>query len=386
DYIRFAEIGRAQNELDKKNKKPTYLNLNMNIEATPNADVFIILDNNTGEQIIARGNGDISLKVDLGNSVEMFGSYVISEGKYLFNFRGLLQKDFIIDESSKITWSGDPLKATLDVQALYNLPNPLPLYPLVSAQMEGLDNSDPDKVEAKKPYKTQIALKLNGSLAQPDIKFDILQPDNKSAGTPAYIKFEQIKNVENELVSQAGVLLLLGNFKSADGISGSTYGQGAVSSVSDMISSAVSSEITNQFQNITGIKNISIGVNYRNINSGGAENALSRDQFSVNVSANLWKDRVVVDFGNSIDVGKNASGNNTSNLIGGDFKAQFLISKDGRLRLNAYRTNNMDVEGENFTKGGVGLSYKKVFNNFNDLFFPRRRKNLVSTDTLKTES
>ncbi|MBP6625775.1 MAG: translocation/assembly module TamB domain-containing protein, partial [Chitinophagaceae bacterium] len=34
DYIRFAEIGRAQNELDKKNKKPTYLNLNMNIEAT----------------------------------------------------------------------------------------------------------------------------------------------------------------------------------------------------------------------------------------------------------------------------------------------------------------------------------------------------------------
>lgn len=387
DYIRFARIGRNQEEEKEEIKDPTYVKLNMNIDATPDADVFIILDKNTGEQIIARGNGAISLNVDLGNSIEMFGAYQITEGKYLFNFRGLLAKEFVIDEGSRITWGGDALNASMQVKALYNLPNPLSLYPLVSDQLESLDNNDPDKLEAKKLYKTQIELQLKGFLSQPEITFDILQPDNKATGTPAYNKLEQIRNDEKELVSQAGVLLLLGNFKASDGISNTAYGQGAISSVSDLISSAVSSEITNQFQNLTGLKNISLNVNYKSTNSGLLDNTAGRDQFSVNVSANLLKDRIVVDFGNSLDVGKNANGTSTSNFVGGDFKAQFLLSEDGRLRLNAYRTNNLDVEGENFTKGGVGLSYKKVFNSFNDLFFPKRRRRSVVKDTIpQTES
>jgi hypothetical protein len=232
---------------------------------------------------------------------------------------------------------------------------------------------------------------LKGSLSQPNIKFDITQPDNKAIGTAGYTKLEQIKNDEKELVSQSGILLLLGEFKASDGITNSSYRSGSISTVSDMVSSALSSEVTNLFQKLTGLKNINLNVGYQSYEADYNTSLVNRNEFSVNVQANLLKDRVIVDLGNSVDVGKDVSGKTTGNLIGGDFKAQFLISEDGRFRATAYRTNNtnnLDLGGQNFTKGGVGLTYRKVFNSFSDLFTSKKKRNskIILTDSLKNES
>jgi hypothetical protein len=390
DYIQFAKIGRLQGELEE-NKKPYYLKLNMNVDATPDAEVIIVLDQNTGEEIQAKGNGAIQLNVDLGNDINMFGNYVMTEGKYLFNFRGLIPREFDIEENSKITWTGDAVNARLDVNAIYKLPKKLPLYPLISAQYNSLDETD--QAESKKTYTTFLELILKGSLGSPDIKFNITQPDNKAIGTAAYTKLEQIKNDEKELVSQSGILLLLGEFKtSGGGITNSTAQRGSIATVSDMVSSALSSEMTNIFQKLTGLNNISLNLGYQSYDAVDNINNTSRNEFKVNVSANLLKNRVIVDVGNSVDVGKDGSGKTTSNFIGGDFKAQFLISEDGRLRANAYRTNSTNTidasSGENFTKGGVGLSYRKVFNSFADLFSSKKKRQRIPiADTLiKTES
>jgi len=188
------------------------------------------------------------------------------------------------------------------------------------------------------------------------------------------------------LFNQAGVLLLLGDFKASQGLSSTTYSQGAVSTVSDLVGTAVSSEITNQFQNLTGLKNISLNLGYQSLSSQANIANANRNQFSFNVSANLLKERVIVDFGNSVDVGKDATGNTTSNF-NGDFKAQFLITNDGRFRANAYRTNNVDIGGSPYTRGGVGLSYKKVFNSFADLFSAKKKvKKVPIMDSLNNIS
>lgn len=372
DYVHFATYGRLQGQEQVEDPNPSYVKINMNIEATPDAEVFIILDKNTGEEIIARGEGAIRLFVDLGNDITMNGNYAINEGKYLFNFRGLFNKEFKIDEGSKITWSGDVLGAELDVKAVYKTQKPLPLYPLVSNIAESLDESD--KTEARKAYPTYVSILLSGPLSLPKITFDITQPDNKSVGSAAFSKLEQIKNDEKELVSQSGVLLLFEQFKAPEGISNSAYGQGVVSTVSDVVSSAVSSELTNQFQKITGLDKVTFNLGYQNINSL-EEGVANRNQLSMNISTTLFKDRVVVDFGNSLDIGRDAQGNTTSSFnLGGDFKAQFLITEDGRFRANAFRTNNVNLENTNFTKGGLGLSYKIVYNSFADLLRPKRKK------------
>lgn len=384
DYIRFASLGRLQNDTVEEDRNPNYVKINLNIEATPDAEVFLILDQNTGEEIIAKGEGGIRLFVDLGHDITMHGTYTITEGKYLFNFRSLFNKEFLIEEGSKITWSGDILGAMMDVRAIYKTQKSLPLYPLVSNIAESLDESD--KTEAKKAYPTYVSILLSGPLSTPKIDFDITQPDNKSVGTAAYSALERIKNDEKELVSQAGVLLLFEQFKAPEGITGSTYGQGVLSTVSDMVSSALSSEITNQFQRLTGLDKVSFNFGYQNI-AGLDENSANRNQLSMNISTSLFKDRVVVDFGNSLDIGRNAEGNTTSNFnLGGDFKAQFLITEDGRFRANAFRTNNVNLENTNFTKGGLGLSYKIIYNSFSDLLPNRKRKEIPKQDDADPKS
>ena len=373
EYVTFAKVGKESN--DEHDGAPNYFKLNMNIDATPDAMAYIVLDENTGEEIIAQGNGAIKLNLDLGNALNMFGTYEITEGKYLFNFRGLIPREFTIDEKSKITWNGDAFDALMDVKALYRLPKPLPLYPLITAQSTSLDEAD--LAEAKRSYTTLIGLFLKGSLSAPDIKFDIAQPDNRAVGTTAYTRLEQIRNNEQELITQAGILLLLGEFKASDGLAGAMYNRSYISTVSDLVSGAVSSEVTNLIQKLTGLNNISVNLGYQS--TGIESQSIVRNEFKVNVSTRLLNDRIVVDFGNSVDVTKDQSGKSTSSFMGGDFKAQFLISEDGRFRANAYRTNSMDVDGENFTKSGAGLSYRKVFNKFSDLFVNSRKKNKKST-------
>lgn len=376
EYVKFREIGRNQTE-EKTNKGNNALKLTLNIDATPDIETIIVMDKNTGEDIRAKGNGNLKIILDIGNNMEMYGTYVITEGKYNFKFRGVVNRSFSIDEGSQIRWTGDALGALMDVKAIYQLPKPLALYPLVSTQVAGDKN---EEQEAKRTYITLVPLKLSGVLSQPKIEFDILQPDNKSLGSIAYTKLEQIRNDERELFNQAGILLLLGEFRSSEGLSGNAYSQSAISTVSDLVGSAVSSEITNQFQSLTGLKGISLNINYQNMNQESQLINTNRDRFSFNVSANLFKERLIVDFGNSLDVSRNASGNSSSNFYG-DFKAQLLLTKDGRIRANAYRTNNVDIGGAPFTRGGVGISYKKVFNSFSDLFHAKKSIKPVIIDT-----
>jgi len=384
DYITFLEIGKDQTELIKK-KNNNYFKINMNIEATPDLEVFIILDKNTREEIVAQGNGDIALSVDMGNSMNMFGTYSITEGKYEFNFRGVLPRTFTIDEGSRIVWNGDPVDARLDVTAIYQLPNQLPLLPLIS----GLSNIDETEIaEARKKYDTYVSLSLKNELSSPEIKFDISQPSNKAIGTLAYDKLAQIRNVETELISQAGVLLLLGEFKSSDAIDQGAYQRGGVSTASDLISNALSNGLTNVFSEVTGLRNFTLNMNYKTYSL--SNNQSNINQFNFGISANLFKDRVIVDFGSNIDVDRNnatTKGTNTVN-VGGDFKAQYLITDDGRLRMNAYRTSNYNAEGNSIMKGGVGISYKKVFNTFSDFFTSKKKKNKQKTIDIpkKTDS
>jgi hypothetical protein len=389
DFIKFAKIGRNQIEEKEKKHKASYLNLRMNIEATPDIDAYIILDRNTGEQIIARGNGAIVLNIDLGNSIEMNGAYEITDGKYFFNFRSLFPRVFTINEDSRITWNGDALAANMNIKTRYKLENNLPLFNLVASQLESLDNKSPDYIEALKSYPTYLDINLTGALSKPDIKFDILQPDNKATGSMGFSRLEQIRNDEKELVSQAGVLLLLGSFKEpSSGISTGTYRSGAISSVSDMITSALSNEINNQINKILGTNIISVNVDHNSLAASTLDNVNNREKFSVNVTAKLLKERVIVDVGNSLDVSKNVeSGTTKSNYFLGNFSASYIITPDGRLRLNAYRTQNPDLEGlKNITKNGLGISYRKVFNSFNDLIYGVKKKEKLIIDTLKTNS
>ncbi|MBZ0202708.1 MAG: hypothetical protein K8I03_06805 [Ignavibacteria bacterium] len=53
----------------------------------------------------------------------------------------------------------------------------------------------------------------------------------------------------------------------------------------------------------------------------------------------------------------------------GDFRLQYLIKEGSNFRGNIFRTSSYDVlADQNITRGGLGLSYRKSFDSFRDLF------------------
>ncbi|MBP6456278.1 MAG: translocation/assembly module TamB domain-containing protein, partial [Chitinophagaceae bacterium] len=378
DYITFVDVGKFQTETKKKSSN--YFKVEMNIDATPNIQANIILDQSTGEEISAFGNGKLKLIVDLGNSVEMYNSYVISEGKYKLNLKGLIARDFDIENGSSISWSGDPYNANMDVTAVYKLKTNL--YPLISAEANSGAISDADIYSSKQNYTTNVSLNLRGPLSTPEkISFDISQPDNKNIGSAAVNKLEQIQLDENELVSQAGMLLFTGQFKSPENgaSAGNILSSTGLSTASDLLGASLSPLLNSAFNKITGLQNISLNVSYKNYNVISAENE-NRNTANANITGSFFKDRVILDFGNSVDFSANRSAQNSSNFTyAGDFKAQYLITEDGRMRFNAFRVSNFDfVDNRPVVRGGIGFSYRKSFNNFKELFVkPIPRKYLL---------
>jgi hypothetical protein len=63
-----------------------------------------------------------------------------------------------------------------------------------------------------------------------------------------------------------------------------------------------------------------------------------------------------------------------------------LVTEDGRLRLNAFSSSSANTEGNNITKGGLGVSYKKVFNSLHDLLSSKRKKHKKKSEQPKAKS
>ncbi len=382
DFIKFRTLGRYQNEKSKRISS-NYVKVNMNIKATPKVLATIILDPNTQEKIEARGSGNISLKVDLGNEIQMFNTFRVSSGIYKFNFRGLLSKDFDLEEDGTITWNGDPYKAMLDMKAVYK--TKASIYSLISDEIEqssaNQSNSELDEEirRSKNLEDTYVTIDLTGPLSKPNILFDITQPNNRSIGGIAQEKLLQIRQDQNKVIYQAGMLLLFNSFKpSTGGLDAGNLGYSTtLSTASDFVGAALSQGLTSGINKL-GIPNISINVGYKNYSADvSSGNFGRRDQVNLGFQASLFKDRFLVDFGNSLDFADaNAQANGSNKFTyGGDFRGQYLLTLDGRYRLNAFRVSNFDyVLNEPVTRGGVGLSYKRSFNKWSDLFRRKKRR------------
>ena len=374
DYIKHRDLGRYQDDQIKKRKGASYFKMNMDIEATPDVLATIILDQNTREKIEARGTGNITLNVDLGNDIQMFNTFTVTQGVYLFNFRGLLPKKFELEQGGTITWNGDPYEAKLDMNAIYKAN--VALYPLVSNE---LTDGDPDEIRAaKREEETHVKIELSGPLSLPEIKFDIVQPNNRNFGSKGLATLERIRQDQNELIYQAGMILLFNSFKSVgSGVSaGNLASTTGISTVSDAVSSTLSPLLNDAFNRLTGINNIDFNFNYKNYSTDVTSNdaLYRRNQFDIGLQGRFFKDRLIVTYGNSFDIGNQNSALNTNNSIIGDFKAEYLLSPDGRFKLNGYRvsTNEIDATEQTLNRGGIGISFRKSFNTWRGLFSSKK--------------
>jgi TamB, inner membrane protein subunit of TAM complex len=298
-----------------------------------------------------------------------------------------LKRSFAIQRGSVITWTGDPLTATLDLTAIYTAVTPS--FNLVQNEIVSLPLTDQNKFKEKLPF--FITLKMSGELMKPTITFDISLPPNVLTLWPDVDqRLQQIRGEESELNKQVFALLLLNQFVGEDPVeSVAGGGAGGGSSVGNLAFQSASQILTNQLDQLAGslIKGVNIHFDLNNEQDFSTGNEIDYTELDIAVSKKLFNERVEVSVGSNFDVvGVGAPNQNSSNLAG-DVSVDYKLSKDGRYRLRAYRQNQYDevVEGQ-VVETGLSFILTLDYNSLKELFHRSQETKLIERTTIKPVS
>lgn len=380
-YVSFKSYDTVQHQVKRR---PKQNKLTISIESILNdlAEITMILDPATGDAINASGTGNLNMEIPLSDDVRMYGSFNIERGDYTFTLPKLyFKRKFNLNKGSKIRFNGLIEQTDMDVEGvyytrarLYDLLNPTEKKSI--AELQKQNPTDKEVVVAKSLQDINVLLFMRGSLNNPALTFRIELPGQYGSGTLAYDKLRVINQNYEQQLTQVASLLLISSFVSPDAGAGDGAGArtGAISNFSEMLSGTASSQITNIVSKLTGDKDLAIDLRYKQYSyetedQGSGAASASRNQFSLGVRKSLFDNRLTVQVGSSYDWGKQVASKSTTNNFAGDFKAEWQIQEGGNLRLNFFRTGSYDVlVDRNISRGGVGISWRKSFNSFEEFF------------------
>jgi hypothetical protein len=329
-------------------KPKTDIHINFNLNVTPQATLKLIMDQKSGDYINIAGSGHILANFYNKGKFQMYGTYRIDNGIYKMSLQDVIRKDFTFQRNGSIIFGGDPLQASLNLQANYTVPN-VSLDDLASSSL-GLANTRVDCI-----------MNIGGFAGQPEVTFDF---DLPNANEDEKKMVRSMVNTEEERNMQVIYLLGIGRFYSY-GAQYQEKGSGVQSSMA--INSFLSSTLTSQFNqilsNAVGSNNWTFGTNLRTGETGW-------DQLDVEgmLSGRMLKNRLLIN-GN---FGYRESYYSTNNFIG-DFDIQYILTRNGDFSLKAYnQTNDRYFVQSSLTTQGLGIQFKRDFNNWKEAF--RRQK------------
>ncbi|MBS1647373.1 MAG: translocation/assembly module TamB domain-containing protein [Bacteroidetes bacterium] len=367
-YIRFVKIDTTKQDSIKNNLSG--INLNFNLEATPGAEVQLIMDPKGGDGIKARGKGNIMMSINTNGNFEMYGLYTLTEGEYLFTLQNVINKKFDIDEGSNIRWSGNPYNADINVAATYK--QRASLSPFFPESSSGSNSNSSGGSDNNKRYAVNCKLFLKNSLTNPDINFGIEFPTLSEAMRSQVMGYI---NTDQELTRQVFSLLLLRSFVTPLSMGAGTIDAGiaAGSNATEMLSNQLSSMLS-KFT-----KSVNVGFNYR------PGSAMSNQEMDVALSTQLFNDKLSLD-GN---LGVNNSMVTKTNTLIGDLNVDYRITRNNKLHIKAFNRSNDNFQiatlGGQFTQG-AGILYKEEFNTLSELYqrvFGKKQKNKLDDKTIK---
>ena len=352
----------AQQEIKEENEKEsdTDIRLNLQIDATPDATMRIIMDPMAGDYISAHGSGNIRTEFFNKGDVKMFGNYRIQQGIYKFSLQEIIRKDFLIEDGSTISFNGSPVNAFLDIRANYTV-NSASLNDLIPNANEYVNQTN---------VKVNCIMDISGQLTSPDIKLDLDLPNEREevqALVRNYIPDEEQINM------QILYLLGIGKFYTPEN-TGTTQNSNMMTSV---LSSTLSGQLNNALSNIINNNNWNIGTNFSTGEKGWTD-----VEFEGMLSGQLLNNRLLIN--GNFGYRDNPLAN--TNFVG-DFEAEWLVVRSGNIRLKAYNeTNDRYYTRTNLTTQGIGIIFKKDFDKWTELLFwrkwKRRHKQTAPNDTI----
>lgn len=274
----------------------------------------------------------------------MYGTYTLDRGRYNFTLQDIIIKDFTIKPGSEISFRGDPYAAQLDIKAAYSL----------NANLSDLDESflhDKDLNRTSVPV--NAIMNVSGDMRQPEISFDLEFP---TLNADVYRKVRSIVSTDDMMNRQIIYLLALNRFYTPEYMASATRGNELVS--------VASSTISSQLQNILGSisNNWSVAPTFRSDRGD-----FSDVEVDVALSSRLLNNRLLFN-GN---FGYRDKSLNANQFVG-DFDLEYLLNRQGTLRLKAYnRYNDQNYYlRQALTTQGVGVAIRKDFDSLTSFLKP----------------
>ncbi len=408
DFVVWKVYGREMQPVQRSQE--TNLTINLDIVANNYVNMYVIMDEVTGDVIRANGHGNLLIHFNTNGEMTMTGRYDIDRGNYNFSFESLLKKPFRLREGqgNYILWTGDPLNARMKVEAEYEAENvkfsDLGFGELAETASSGGGTNAPSGgglggmiSNNVRNYrgKMLVIANLTGDLMKPDIKFGLELPANSPLRNDlsATSLLSQIELDENELTKQVAFLIVFNSFapmtssNSQANIPGAAFEGLVVGSISGVLSNVLSRQFSSVLQDIFNDKSINVNFNaqlYSGTNFLGriaSNNPFSIDRTNLNFSINkrYLNDRLSFTFGSAMDFGLTSAQANTAGNLPflPDITAEWKLTPDGRLLLTFFYRDSYNylggTTGGRQNRTGASISYRKDFEHMRDLFRKRNK-------------
>ena len=378
-FVNFRDTIKQKEEEEALRKKQTSnFTMSLNLDVTPDAYAEIIFDLKAGDIVRGYGSGDIKLDLDSKGEFNMFGLYEFERGFYNFTLGGVVNKEFVINTGSRISWFGDPYAGVVNINAGYR--QLASISPILS---------DPELVATPPPqlrrkFPIEVQLKLDGPMLSPQIGFDIVASDlpenipieNRAAPVQPKLDFNAFKARidEQELKKQVFSLIVLRRFSPPDAF---TTSGGIANSVSELLSNQLSYWLSQVDQNLE----IDLDL--------GTLDQEAFNTFQLRMSYSFLNGRLRITRDGSL--GSNQFAQSEIAAIAGDWTVDYLLTPDGKFKAKMYSRSNYNtllnsIGAQSAVTTGLSLSHTQSFNEFADLIRRNRKKRLEQKLVLPEET
>jgi len=363
----FTDLALRPEEIEPMQSAFENLDISVNVEIDPATDVRILIDEVAGDILEIQGGGLITYGVDPGGRISLAGRYEITRGAYQMTFYDVIRRNFDIERGSQITWTGDPLDASVDITAKYTVRTSSRELMASHGPAAGQHES-----AFRQIYPFEVFLRMEGDLMSPEISFEVgLPPEHRGAMEGRLqARLTELNESESELNKQVFALLIIGNFIQDDPIAAVTAGPGITSTARSSASRLLSQQLNRLSDRYIRGVDISFDLeSYEQVEDG---QMVGRTELQMEVSRDFLDQRLRITAGGHLELEDETRRQINPADMAGDFSVEYLLDPDGRFTLKGYRERKFqDVFDGEVIETGVSFIFRQTFDHFGELL---RRK------------
>ncbi|MCW9711543.1 translocation/assembly module TamB [Aliifodinibius salicampi] len=337
--------------------------LDLQFNTAQDIAVNLIFDPVTGEELNARGSGQMRISMQ-NQEVQMFGRYQINSGSYQFVTGEIISRRLQLRPGGTIVWEGPPDNARLDISAVYRArPNISTLSAEGSVGSQNRSNSQQVPVD--------LIVDITGTLNSVENSYYFELPSSLDISSNSTLSYtiNQINRDEQQKLLQATSILFTGQFIPTQGAGSATTSlsqnltRGSTVLNPLLSNQVISPLLSNQINALLNSDVSRLDVDF-NLNA--------YNEVDLGIALSLYNDRLILRREGQL------TGGNAQTTLGdriGDLNATYRINR--RLSLTAFHRQNQILSnfGAQSQAGdvtpsvdGIGLEAMFQFNTWQELF------------------